>query len=204
MDIEELKPKIKSRGEIPRPGRDTINFTRYISKQSGKKVLDVGTGSGFIAIYLALNGRDVTASDINPRALEVAKENALNLGANINFIQSDLFDNISQKFDLIIFNPPMGNIKGKKGFEFIKRLVPKTRYITKLASKIFKRGRRIILKKFVELGCYNLNKNGSLILLLHRKEREFIESLVGKDKIEIIKYFKEHDSEIIKVNKGVK
>lgn len=71
-----------------------------------KAVLDMGTGSGILAIAAAKAGCSVTAADINPEAIKVAKENAKKEGAGIDFIVSDLFDNVSGKFDLIIFNPP--------------------------------------------------------------------------------------------------
>ncbi len=71
-------------------------------------VLDVGTGSGAIAITLQLEtGANVTAVDISADALHVAKENAKSLGANVCFIQSNLFEKLKgKKFDAIISNPP--------------------------------------------------------------------------------------------------
>ena len=81
----------------------------YINEYFNKKVkiLDIGTGSGVIAITLAkkLNS-SVSASDISKEALLVAKENAKNNGVDINFIHSNLFDNINDKYDVIISNPP--------------------------------------------------------------------------------------------------
>lgn len=71
------------------------------------KVLDLCTGSGAIAVSLAKNcDAEITASDISKKALKVAKKNAKNLGANIKFIQSNMFDNIKGKFDVIVSNPP--------------------------------------------------------------------------------------------------
>lgn len=81
----------------------------YINKYFNKKVkvLDIGTGSGVIAITLSKKIDSlVTASDISKEALEVAKENAKNNNVNINFIHSNLFNNIGEKYDVIISNPP--------------------------------------------------------------------------------------------------
>ena len=81
----------------------------YIKKYFSKKVtiLDIGTGSGCIAITLKkmLNSK-VTAIDISKKALEIAKENAAQNNVNVDFILSNLFSNIKGKFDVIISNPP--------------------------------------------------------------------------------------------------
>ncbi len=70
-------------------------------------ILDIGTGSGAIAITLAkhLNSH-VTASDISSKALNVAKKNAQRNHVNINFKESDILNNIQGQFDIIISNPP--------------------------------------------------------------------------------------------------
>jgi release factor glutamine methyltransferase len=72
------------------------------------KVLDLGTGSGCIGITLKLeeSNLDVIASDISSNALLVAIKNKENLAADIKLIQSDLFESIDEKFDIIVSNPP--------------------------------------------------------------------------------------------------
>ena len=84
----------------------TIN---YIKKYLNKKVniLDIGTGSGCIAITLKKEiDANITAVDISNEALEIARLNANKNNVNINFIQSDIFSNINDKYDVIISNPP--------------------------------------------------------------------------------------------------
>lgn len=80
------------------------------SKKDSFRILDLCTGSGIIAITLkkeiVKKYTEIVASDISEKALSIAIENANNNNANITFIKSDLFDNISGKFDLIISNPP--------------------------------------------------------------------------------------------------
>ena len=69
--------------------------------------LEPGAGSGLLSIYAAKQGAIVTATDINPLAVECIKQNALQNQADIDVIESDLFDNIPpQKFDVIVINPP--------------------------------------------------------------------------------------------------
>lgn len=96
---------------IPRPETELLveKALKEIKKNNYKTVLDIGTGSGAIAISLALNDKSlqVTASDISKNALNVALENKNNLNCpNVNFILSDLFENISNKYDVIVSNPP--------------------------------------------------------------------------------------------------
>ena len=81
----------------------------YINNLFSKKVsiLDIGTGSGCIAITLKKEiDCDVVASDISLDAIDVARENAINNMVDILFINSDIFSNIEDKFDVIISNPP--------------------------------------------------------------------------------------------------
>ncbi|HBY64809.1 MAG TPA: protein-(glutamine-N5) methyltransferase, release factor-specific, partial [Acholeplasmataceae bacterium] len=71
-------------------------------------LLDLGTGSGCIGLTLALEEKSlhVTLSDISEKALKIASFNNENLHAEATVIQSDLFDSIEEKFDVIVSNPP--------------------------------------------------------------------------------------------------
>ena len=74
-------------------------------------VLDLGTGSGAIAVTLALEaaGVDVVATDVSAAALDVARRNAVRLGAAVTFVQGDWFDALAGsdvRFDIIVSNPP--------------------------------------------------------------------------------------------------
>lgn len=94
---------------IPRP--ETELLVEEILKENlrDKKLLDIGTGSGAIAISLALENKKnlhVSACDISTKALEVARMNAEKFGARVEFIHSDIFENIEGKFDIIVSNPP--------------------------------------------------------------------------------------------------
>ena len=116
---------------IPRPETEEL-AERAIAEASamqseGRKirVLDLCTGSGAIALAVALkSGAEVSASDVSEGALQVARANALNVGADIKFIKSDMWTDIADEFDVIVSNPPyiptedIKTLDGRvKGFE---------------------------------------------------------------------------------------
>ena len=72
------------------------------------KIIDLGTGSGCIGIALKkkLENVSVTLLDISKEALEVAKENSILLNTDVSFIESNMWDNVTDKYDVIISNPP--------------------------------------------------------------------------------------------------
>ena len=100
-----LSPRMETEELIYR----VIEYVKTTKKDS-IKILDLCTGSGIIAITLKkeleLKSIEVIASDISEEALEVAKENAELNNADIKFIQSDVFNDIDEKFDIIVSNPP--------------------------------------------------------------------------------------------------
>lgn len=103
-----LNFKVNSNVLIPR--QDTETLVEEVLKicQPGMRVLDLCTGSGCIAISLMKNahGMEAVGSDISKQALLVAKENARMHEVEVDWVRSNLFENISGTFDLIVSNPP--------------------------------------------------------------------------------------------------
>jgi release factor glutamine methyltransferase len=112
-----LNLKVTSATLIPRPETEHLveAVLSRIPHDQPLKILDVGTGTGAIALALAahLPQAEITAIDLSPEALEVAYQNAAthNLAERIRFVQSDLLDGLapserSGAFDVIVSNPP--------------------------------------------------------------------------------------------------
>ena len=130
---------------IPRPETELLvkEALKFLGNKKSARVIDIGTGSGAIAISIGKNQPriEVWASDISLKALRVARENGQKHQVNIKFIESDLFSNISGRFDLIIANLPYLTPKeitttttplsdpiisldgGVSGLEIVKRLL---------------------------------------------------------------------------------
>ena len=108
-DFYGMQLKVDERVLIPRPEtEELVELILAENPEVNLKVLDIGTGSGAIALALAKNRPNwsVTAADISQDALDVASENAKNQKFNIFFKKSDCFAEISEKYDIIVSNPP--------------------------------------------------------------------------------------------------
>ena len=148
--------------EVYLPSDDTYLMEKALSKQNlkGKKILELGFGSGYLSIFCAKQNAFVTALDINPKAIESALSSAKKEDVNINFLQSDLFSSldINNKFDIIFFNPPY--------------LISDD--IKYLALDGGNKGREII-DKFLDSFDKFLNENG-FVLLLHTNYNDLEET----------------------------
>lgn len=172
------------------PEQETELLVEEVIKHSeGKSVLDMCTGSGCIAISIALFGKPskVAASDISEKALEVARENAKSLKAGeISFIQGDMFENVTDKFDIIVSNPPY--IETGE----IDELMPEVRdYIPRLALdgdidglKFY----RIISKEAVK----KLNKNGRIFYEIGYNQSRAVASILLENGFTDVKIMKDY------------
>lgn len=159
--------KVNSNVLIPRQETELIieQANKFIKENHSKTVLDLCTGSGAIAISVAYynDNISVTASDISKKALQVAKDNALinNVQKKIEFIESNMFDNIiNKKFDIIISNPPYVTEKEYKVLEKELFFEPKTALLAGEDGLFFY---KIIANKVSQY----LNPKGILLLELN-------------------------------------
>ena len=95
---------------IPQPDTEILVEEILKKVEKNNKILDLCTGSGAIGISIAYYSKEknlqITLSDISSKAIDVAKKNLKTYNLNCKIIKSDLFENINEKFDIIVSNPP--------------------------------------------------------------------------------------------------
>lgn len=174
---------------IPRP--ETEQLVDMIVKENNEsdlRILDIGTGSGAIAIALSRNLRfaKVAAIDISEGALKVAEENATNLHADISFINCDVFEYSAKpdSFDIIVSNPPYIDDSEKKGME--SNVLD---YEPHSALFVPDNNPLIFYSKIAELGCKSLSNGGKLYFEINPRHAEELRQLLvddGYEDVEII------------------
>ena len=131
---------------IYQPAEDTLLLAKHIKKYTKGDILDMGAGSGYLAKIAQKNNANVLAADISKQVVDNLKKQ------NISALKSNLFSNIKQSFDLIIFNPPY---------------LPKDKNEPKdsaIATTGGKKGNEIIIR-FLKQAKKHLKKNGKILLL---------------------------------------
>jgi len=98
--------RIEERDDVYSPGEDSILLIESLNVYDGERILEIGCGSGVVAIHCAKDGAHVTAVDINPSAVELTRKNAAANGAFMDIRLSDLYEDIDSNYDTIVFNLP--------------------------------------------------------------------------------------------------
>ena len=199
-----LKLKVNENVLIPRPETEELVYLIIDESQKAKveslKILDIGTGSGCIAISLAKNipNAEVFAIDISKEALETAKENAKINEVKVNFIQQNIlqindltFDLELSTFDVIVSNPPYVRMLEK---EEIKPNV--LEYEPHLALFVEDNDALLFYRKIAQLAKENLSEDGKLYFEINQYlGKETVQLLVdlGFKNIELIKDIYDND-----------
>ena len=177
----DLKFKVNSSTLIPRG--ETEELVQYILLHDFISVLEIGTGSGCIAVSIAKNSNaNITAIDNSIEALEIAKSNAILNSVEINFELSDVFNfSDTKKYDLIVSNPPYV-------LESEKKLMNKNvlDYEPHNALFVSDNDPLIYYKEIAKIATNNLNKNGLLFFEINEKySKQIIELLSNLNFVDI-------------------
>ncbi|MDO4301951.1 MAG: peptide chain release factor N(5)-glutamine methyltransferase [Clostridia bacterium] len=168
--------KVNSDTLIPRGDTEILveKAIEMINKNGYKSVLDIGTGSGAIAVSVAkYTAAKVTAADISNKAISVAKRNAADNGVSVEFINSDLFSNINKKYDLILSNPPYIEK------DIIKTLEPDVKDYEPMLALDGGIDGLDFYKRITKDCCKYLNENGSIAFEIGYNQSEAVSSLLG-------------------------
>ena len=187
---------------IPRPETEEmatmITRDSRLSRESKISILDIGTGSGCIAISLAklLKNSVVTAVDVSEKALEVAKKNAETNGVNVNFIKDDILNPqnpelLDNQFDIIVSNPPY--VCESEKSEMRANVLD---YEPSSALFVSDNDPLIFYRKILEFAQKTLTHDGEVWFEINEKLGTEMKNLCiekGFEKVEIIKDFRERD-----------
>ncbi|MGL4343265.1 MAG: peptide chain release factor N(5)-glutamine methyltransferase [Metamycoplasmataceae bacterium] len=161
IEMADIKIDLSQKVLIPRYETEELIFlakSLLLKNSSFKKVLDIGTGSGFIALALkkALPFLEIDASDISFRAQKQCLINQKINHLKINFIHSNLFNNISKKYDVIISNPPYLSLEEYKTLDkSVQKYDPKRALVSR--DPLF------FYQEIIKNTKKHLNKDGLLI-----------------------------------------
>lgn len=180
-DFYDLKFKVNSSTLIPRG--ETEELVQYILLHDFISVLEIGTGSGCIAVSIAKNSNSkITAIDNSVEALEIAKSNAILNSVKINFVLSDVFNfSDTKKYDLIVSNPPYV-------LESEKKLMDKNvlDYEPHNALFVSDNDPLVYYKEITKIATNNLNKNGLLFFEINENySKQIIELLSNLNFVDI-------------------
>lgn len=185
---------------IPQPDTEILveKAIEETKKIGNVEILDMCTGSGCIGISIAKNieNAKVTLVDISENVIEIAKKNALRnkVESQLTFIQSNMFEKVEKKFDIIVSNPPY--IKT----DVIPKLDKQVQNEPHIALDGGKDGLKFY-KIIIEEAKKYLKENGKLILEIGYDQKEEVENLIKQSgqykKIEVIKDLSQNDRVII-------
>jgi len=188
-----LELKVNPNVLIPRTETEILVETvlKYAGKEKLTRILDLGTGSGCIAISLFKNliNPEIDACDISVKALELAGENSALYSARINFIQSDLFGSLSnKKYDIIVSNPPYVE-EGQ-----IIKLQPELQFEPRIALAGGTDGLDFYRRIILEAGDH-LKNNGLLIVEIGFGQVELLKKIFNdSNKFKITEVIKDYNN----------
>jgi release factor glutamine methyltransferase len=180
------------RAMVPRP--ETEELVEFLIADCGletgdSRIVDIGTGSGVIALSLAarLPQARVYAVDVSPDALALARENAARLGLNerVTFLESNLLDNLSERFDVMVANLPYIAMNDRRS------LSPEVLHDPEVALFGGERGDELIQKLIVQ-ACEQLAPGGLLALEIGVSHSDLVQAALTEKKYKDIQIKKDY------------
>lgn len=174
--VQDVARDIETRDGVYGPREDSYLLATVAATCEGRRVLEVGTGTGFVAAVASRGFEETVAVDLNPDAVDLAKRNL----PDATVLQSDLFRNVDGTFDLVLFNPPyLPTDEGTEG---------------DAALDGGSTGREV-LERFVHDLPHYLDENGSALVLVssitdtEEVERLFAENGFSVEEVASERYF---------------
>ncbi len=172
---------------IPRPETELL-VERIIAEENDiKNILEIGTGSGALVIALAkkMNGIVIDATDISEDALRIAEQNTILNQVDINIFKSDIFDNVLNKYDLIISNPPYISLTDYEELPVeIKDFEPKSALLADDNGLFF-------YNKILQKAKDHLTESGKIYFEIGYDQAKKITEIAKKNRFSNIKVFKD-------------
>lgn len=182
---------------IPRPETEELVQLIIDETAGGSRILDIGTGSGCIAVTLSkeLPEAQVTAWDVSAEALAIARANSKKLSARVVFREQDVFSDTAseQKFDVIVSNPPYVTEKEKRGMDAnvldwepsLALFVPDDDPL-RFYRRIARLGRRLLASQgrlYFEINCAYGDQTAAMLRQLDYQEVRILKDMSGHNRI---------------------
>jgi release factor glutamine methyltransferase len=177
-----LNFKVNSNCLIPRP--ETEELVHWILKENPKSILDIGTGSGCIAICLAkYSSAKVSAMDISYEALSLAKQNASSNNVDVEFIEANILESkqVFPKYDLIVSNPPYV-LESEK----LQMKTNVLEFEPHLALFVEDDESLVFYEKIIDFAVSHLHNGGSLFFEINEQKAANIAQLLEENNFENI------------------
>jgi len=171
---------------------DTRLLAELAAAQPGRRALDLGTGTGYVGIYLAQRGWQVDAVDISPKALETSRRNAAACGVKVNIYHSNWFERTTGLYDVIAFNPPMRPTE-TEFTRLITSFLRRHRWLRTMLLAVggfLQRSRILFLVEIIRQARERLTPGGTMLLVISGRETVELQNRLLDLSVEILRAVK--------------
>jgi methylase of polypeptide subunit release factors len=182
-DLRLIFDSLETADGVFEPSAGSFALAECVHGLSGS-FLDLGTGTGIISIVVSKKASSLLATDCSTKAVQCAERNFKRFGVRAEVRKSDMFDRVIEKFDYVVFNPPVHVHETeldrwcKNG---VKRLLPATfnEFTSVVARPVFKYSIRSVLKTFYRAATRHLNPGGMMFVNTLSSDIRWLSDWVG-------------------------